>query len=103
MTKPKEGTLLPKHTGQGTGLDAPGKQHLRDKVKKALETYQMSAVFGVAFEELGGVERLIDWGNENYSEFIRTFTTVARTSGGGTSGKIQIQINNKLGPSELDE
>jgi hypothetical protein len=104
VTKPKEGELLPKYKGKGTGLDAPGKKDLRDRVAKALaEQHPMASVFGVAFEQVGGVERLIDWAEENYTEFIRTYTKFIPTTNSGGGGKTIIQINNNLKPTELDE
>ena len=99
------GELVQRKTGSGHGLDAPKNQALRAKVQKALaEQHPVHALFGTAFEEVGGIERLCEWAEDNYSDFIRIFSKMAPTSDKGSgSGKIQIQINNQLGPSALDE
>ncbi len=99
-----EGELLPKGHGKGMGLDAPGKQEIRAKLQKALvEQHPLHAYFGTAFEEVGGIERLIEWANDNYDDFIKVFTRMMPTGGTHGSGKVQIQINNQLQPTKLDE
>ena len=104
MTQPKEGELVPRKSGRGMGLDAPKNHELREKLRKALrEQHPMHAVFGTAFEEIGGIEKLVQWGTENYTEFIKIFGKMAPAGGGSGSGKIQIQINNQLQPTKLDE
>ena len=104
MPQPKEGELVPRKKGTGMGLDAPKNQELREKLRKALvEQHPMHAVFGTAFEEIGGIERLVEWGQENYTEFIKIFGKMAPAGGGSGSGKTIIQIHNSLGASKLDE
>lgn len=104
MPKTKEGELVPRKRGTGMGLDAPKNAELREKLRKAMvEQHPMHAVFGTAFEEIGGIERLCEWAEENYGDFVRIFSKMAPAGGGHGSGKVQIQINNQLGPSALDE
>ena len=107
MSKRKtvSGEVVPRKTGTGMGLDAPKNQALRARVHKALtEQHPIHALFGTAFEEVGGIERLCEWAEDNYSDFIRIFSKMAPAAEKGTGkGKIQIQINNQLGPSSLDE
>ena len=56
-----------------------------------------------AFGTVGGIERLTEWAEDNYKDFVTIFARMAPTKGEGGSGRIQIQINNKLGPTALDE
>ena len=98
------GELVPRQVGSGRGLDSPRNDDLRRRLKEQLEKqHAVHAVFGIAFEEVGGVERLIDWAEDNYDKFIAIFSKMAPTKEGAGSGKIQIQINNRLGPGPLDQ
>ena len=98
------GELVPRKQGTGRGLDSPRNDALRARLKEQLEKqHAVHAVFGIAFEEVGGVERLIDWAEDNYDKFIAIFSKMAPTKEGAGSGKIQIQINNRLGPGPLDQ
>ena len=98
------GELVPRKSGSGRGLDSPRNDDLRRRLKEQLEKqHAVHAVFGIAFEEVGGVERLIDWAEDNYDKFIAIFSKMAPTKEGAGSGKIQIQINNRLGPGPLDQ
>jgi hypothetical protein len=98
------GELVPRKSGSGMGLDSPRNQELRARLREQLEKqHAVHAVFGIAFDELGGVERLIDWAEDNYDKFIAIFSKMAPTKEGAGSGKIQIQINNRLGPGPLDQ
>jgi hypothetical protein len=42
-------------------------------------TTSMKAVLSEAFETLGGVKRLVEWGNENYSEFSKLWIKMLPT------------------------
>lgn len=98
------GELVPRLKGTGRGLDSPKNDDLRRRLREQLEKqHAVHAVFGIAFEEVGGVERLIDWAEDNYDKFIAIFSKMAPTKEGAGSGKIQIQINNQLGPGPLDQ
>jgi hypothetical protein len=99
-----QGEIVPRLAGTGRGLDSPRNDDLRARLREQLEKqHAVHAVFGIAFEEVGGVERLIDWAEDNYDKFIAIFSKMAPTKEGAGSGKIQIQINNRLGPGPLDQ
>jgi hypothetical protein len=68
------------------------------------ETHPIYGVFARVFEELGGQDRLLDWADDNFTDFIRIFSKMV-PSGPANSGvsQINIQINNELGPSPLDQ
>ena len=101
-TKPRrrrisEGELLPPErrgiTTPSTSVPAVlSKQHV------------VHGVFGTVFEQIGGEERLADWANENYDKFLQMFVKMAPAPREApVDKKVQIQINNELAPSPLDE
>ncbi len=83
----------------------PKKPTSRQQMAQQLASqHPIHSAFGTAFEAVGGVERLTEWAEDNYDKFIMLFSKMAPAPDGkGGGGRIQIQINNKLGPSPLDE
>jgi len=77
---------------------------LRERMRQQMtEQHPVHEAFLAAFENVGGIERLTGWAEDNYKDFVTIFARMAPTKGEGGSGRIQIQINNKLGPTALDE
>lgn len=69
--------------------------------QKMTEQHPIYGAFAYAFEELGGVDALTDWAEQNPTDFYRIFSRmVPKESGGATT--IAIQVNNQLGPTALD-
>jgi hypothetical protein len=93
---PQAGELLPP---ERRGISTPTKT-----IPAVLkEQHVIHGVFGTVFEELGGAERLADWANDNYDKFIQMFAKMAPAPKGESSTQaIQINVNNQLGPSNLD-
>lgn len=65
--------------------------------------HPIHGLFGDVFDSVGGVDRLADWAEDNYGDFIRIFAKMAPApQPDNQPQQIQIQINNQLGPSPLD-
>jgi hypothetical protein len=63
--------------------------------------------FAAAFQELGGLPRLVEWGDQNYGEYMKLFgktlTPAVNQLAVNASGPVQIVMPPGLGPSALDE
>ena len=94
---PSNGELMPPTPKALTAQD-------RDSlvVQNLSEQHPIYGAFGHAFKEIGGVEALTDWAEQNPTDFYRIFSRmVPKESGGATT--IAIQVNANLGPTPLDE
>ena len=67
------------------------------------EIHPIHGVFLQAFEELGGLERFVEWANENYTDYAKLFARIApRPQTEINTGEVIITVHPSLGPSALD-
>ena len=67
------------------------------------EVHPIHGVFAEVFERLGGVPRMEEWANANYTDFMRIFSKMApRPMNNDASTQIEINVHPLLGRSPLD-
>jgi hypothetical protein len=67
------------------------------------QVHPIHAQFLQAFEELGGIERMKEWADENYTDFMKIFSRMApRPQTEINAGRIEIVVHSSLKPSALD-
>ena len=65
------------------------------------EAHPIYGVFGHVFKEMGGVDRLQEWAEEEPGKFYAIFAKMVPRE--QSANQINIQINAKLAPGPLDE
>ena len=93
------GELVP--TDDSPLVPATPEQQTRAVVKAMQQQHPIYGAFGMVFEQIGGVDGLAEWAEDNPTDFFRIFSRMVPVDHQG-SGQINIQINNQLGPSPLD-
>ena len=61
-------------------------------------------VFGVfdrVLERMGGEDRIVEWAEDNFGDFIKLYARLS-PEGSRSGSQINIQVNAALGPSPLD-
>lgn len=72
--------------------------------KKSIDRLRVANAFLEAFEELGGVPRLVAWGDVNPTEFYKILSKLIPQSNVlDIAGKLQHYIVPALPPSPLDD
>lgn len=81
------------------------KQALANPLQDQLpQVHPIHGVFLQVFEELGGAERMKEWADENYTDFMRIFSKIApRPQNEAISNHANIIVHHQLGPSPLDD
>ena len=65
--------------------------------------HPIHGLFGYTFEALGGADRMVEWAQEDYREFIKIFARLAPApSGDVTVRQMNIQVNPQLKRTPLD-
>lgn len=70
-------------------------------VKAMREQHPIYGAFGMVFQEIGGVDGLAEWAADNPTDFYRIFSRMVPADPSSATA-INIQINNQLGPTQLD-
>jgi hypothetical protein len=65
------------------------------------EAHPIYGAFGHVFREMGGVDRLQEWAEDEPGKFYAIFAKMVPQD--STNNQINIQINAKLAPGPLDE
>ena len=79
------------------------KEVMEGDLVEAAQSHPLHRLFDGVFQDLGGAERLKEWAEENYGQFIQLYARTSTLQSGGKGGRVIIQVNNQLGPSPLDE
>lgn len=88
--------------GQAVQID----DRMMNQVSAAFHSqHPLHGLFFNVFEEIGGQEFLVDWAQKNPSKFITLFCKMSPTlmPTSGMVGDINIQINNSLERTALDD
>lgn len=65
--------------------------------------HPIHGLFGQAFEEVGGIKRLVQWADENFDDFVKIFARMAPPPQFDISARqVNIQVNNALRRAPLD-
>jgi hypothetical protein len=110
----KTGELITKRRKPGSkkgethvnGLDKMRDRHAAARKKLSVvmdEAHPIYGVFGRAFEAVGGEPALADWAEQNPTDFYRIFSKMVPRDHTQPEAQINIQINNQLGPTTLDD
>jgi hypothetical protein len=73
----------------------------RQVATRLAEAHPIYGAFGHVFREMGGVDRLQEWAEEEPGKFYAIFAKMVPREQG--ANQINIQINAKLAPGPLDE
>ena len=99
ISPPKNGELIDPHAAH---LQPTADERNLAVVDDLTKQHPIYGAFGYAFEQLGGVDGLVDWAEDHPTDFYRIFSRMVPKEKGEGS-QINIQINNQLGPTPLDE
>lgn len=90
------GDLVPAQTAA-----APVPVTIDDHIEqKMAESHPIYGAFGHVFKEIGGVDALADWAQDEPGKFYAIFAKMVPQESG--QNQINIQINAKLAPGALD-
>lgn len=65
----------------------------------------LHGAMGRVYERLGGEEKMLDWAEEHYGEFLKILVKLApppQPDSGGGKGDVIINLPNSLAPGPLD-
>lgn len=81
---------------------APEPEELNQDIAESMaKSHPIYGAFGHAFNQIGGVDALADWAQEEPGKFYAIFSKMVPRD--PAANQINIQINAKLGPGPLDE